>query len=291
MMKKILYFLCILLYINCNMLFYKKNEPEPYLSFIKDNYFGEILLKWEEKLPHPLSGTTLKRNYETEISIIQFQNIKNAISKKILKSLTFKNWILPESIYVLSIEPISLIFFYGEKPEDYGIKKSLGYYYEEKSEYNQLINTANLFSLDNIKFFLPSPDRNFIFMLTYNDKIQVYQINQNHLILQKEVSLPFRISDERFISWDPENYKGVYIYNNDQIYLYDINKNNINIAKKFPECIIPGTSFGGNIDSIGNQYLYDREKKQYYVISLKYYQNFYKKKLIDNPHKIRFSCY
>jgi len=54
----------VLFFAHCNMFFYKKNQPIPYLSFIEGDYFAEVLLQWKERLEHPLSGTTKKKGLQ-----------------------------------------------------------------------------------------------------------------------------------------------------------------------------------------------------------------------------------
>lgn len=283
-MKKIIVILLLFFFLNCNMIFYKKNQPEPYLSFIKDHYFAEILLSWKERLESPLSGTTKKKDYETEISVIQVSSDRDLITKKILRTIKFNNWILPESVYILNLDPIHMIFFYGKKPEEYGIKKLLGYYYENSEN-------SELFSIVEVKYFLPSPDKKYIFSINNQNYIQIHQINNDALTLFKETPLSIPLNDERFISWDPIDFNKIYLYNNNEVYVYDLTKNSVAKATKFPECINPGTSFGGNIDQEGYQYFFDSNKKNYYRIKLNNYRNFYHKSFINNPNKVQYSCF
>jgi len=279
----------LLFFAHCNMLFYKKNQPIPLLSFIEEDYFAEVLLHWKERLEHPLSGTTKKKDYRTDISIIQLTKNGNDINKSVKKTYSFPNWILPEFLYVINIHPMQILFFYGNTPEDYGIKNILGYYYEIHP--SNKIEIPQIVSIDNIQFFLPAPNKKFLFTITTNNKIQIYQINADKLTLQQETKLPLGITDVRLTTWDSQNFNLVYIYDNNKVYLYNIINNSLEVAKQFPECIFPGTSFGGNIDNEGNQFFYDVDNQKYSFVKLKNFSNFFKKRYINDPSKIQYSCF
>jgi len=279
----------VLFFAYCNMFFYKKNQPIPYLSFIEGDYFAEVLLQWKERLEHPLSGTTKKKDYKTDISIIQLTRNGNEINKSVKKTYSFSNWILPEFLYVININPLQILFFYGNKPEDYGIKNLFGYYYETNN--SNKIEISQIVSLDNIKFFLPSPNKKSLFTITTNHRIQIYQINADKLTLLQETNLPLGITDVRLSTWDPQNFNLIYIYDNNKVYLYNLINNSVEIAKQFPECIIPGTSFGGSFDNDGNQFFYDVDNQKYAFVKLKNFYNFYQKRYINDPSKVQYSCF
>lgn len=288
----LLVYLVFSYFLNCNMLFYKKNEPYPNFSFIEDNTFAEIYLRWEEKMEHPLSGTTKKRNYQTEIYISKF-NFENNQLKKVSQSqpIVFDFWIIPESVYVINTKRLTYLFLYGEKNQPYGMENTFGMYFINGKSTKQIVSSSNVISIMDVIYFLPSPDKENIFLLNKKNKIQIYKILENEIKLIQEIQLSFSFNDERYVSWDPKNFNQIYLYTTNNVYVYNIANNTINIAKTFPECINPGTSFGGSIDLNGNEFMFEQTKKEYYYIKLKNYKSFYKKNFIQNPRQVQFSCF
>lgn len=280
------------LFLNCNMIFYKKNEPFPNFSFIEDNTFAEIYLRWEEKIDHPLSGTTKKRNYQTEIYITQFKIEKDRLKKEYESSpIIFDFWIIPESVYVLNQDLILYLFLYGEKEQPYGIESYLGAYFLDSSLSKRKVSSSEVFKFVEAKYFLPSPDKEKIFVINKINKIQIYKILKNQIQLIQEKDLSFSYSGDRLVSWDPKNFQQLYLYNHEVVYVYNIINNSMSIAKTFPECINPGTSFGGSIDSNGNEIRFEQTKKEYYYIKLKNFKSFYQKNFIENSKFVKYSCY
>lgn len=278
--------------LNCNMIFYKKNQPYPIFSYIDEDIFAEIYLRWEEKMEHPLSGTTKKRNYQTEIYISQFKFENNRVKKvKQSSPIVFDFWIIPESMYVINTKPLTYLFLYGEKHKPYGIENAFGIYFIDSDSISRTISSSEVTTFSDIDYFLPSPDKVHILALSKKNKIQIYKIIERQIDLVREKSLSFALDDKRFISWDPKNFNQIYFYNSNIVYVYNHFNDSMDIAKTFPECIIPGTSFGGNVDMNGNEFSYEQANQEYYFIKLKKFKSFYKKNFIQNPRMVQFSCF
>ncbi len=278
---KIIYF--FILFIHCNMLFYKKNQPFPYLSFIQDHFFSEIFIFWEEKLEHPLSGTTKKKNYQTKIDIVSFEMQNEKVKNKtILHTLVLSKWLLPEFFYVISVDPLKIIFLYGEGDE-FGVNPKFGYYFKNE------IRT----SIKNIKNVVPSPDKTYVAVIenTKNKSLEIYNIQEENIHLIQKVLLPFDFTDERWITWDSQNRNRIYFYENHLVYEFDLDTKNFQKSKVFPECILPSTSFGLNIDQSGRQWIYDTELNDYRIQKIKSFKSFYHKKYISNPSQIQYQCF
>lgn len=270
------------------MLFYKKNQVYPLLSYIEENHFAEIYLIWDEKIEHPLSGTTKKKNYETEIQFIRIDLDKDIIkNKKILKSIRFSKWILPEFLFTLSLEPINVVFLYGDQQDPYGINTKIGQYY--KNELIQITNSEVL-----VKNILPSPDKNYFIVIELQKEkihnLKTYKIYDHKLIFLKEKEIPFFLSDERMITWDSKKRNLIFFYQSNEVYEYNLETNLFRKAKEFPECIFPPTSFGYNFDTNGNQFIYDTEEKRYRIQKINF-ESFYSKKYISDISKIQYQCF
>lgn len=270
------------------MLFYKKNQVYPLLSYIEENHFAEIYLIWEEKIEHPLSGTTKKKNYETEIQFIRLDLENNSIkNKKILKTIRFSKWILPEFFFTLSIEPLNVLFLYGDQQDPYGINTKIGQYYDK--EFIPIPNSQVL-----IKNILPSPDKQYFIVIELKQEkkhnLKIYKINDNQFILLKEKEIPFFLSDERMITWDSKKRNLIFFYESNEVYEYNLETNLFRKAKEFPECIFPYTSFGYNFDTSGNQFIYDTEEKRYRIQKMNF-KSFYSKKYISDSSKIQYQCF
>ncbi|MFN3604674.1 MAG: hypothetical protein ACK4UJ_08200 [Leptonema sp. (in: bacteria)] len=262
------------------MIFYKKNQPFPILSYIENSTFTEILLLWEEKLESPLSGTTKKKNYQTKINIIQLEIDQNVVKNKtILYSTTIPYWILSEFVYTIQIDPLKMFFLYGEG--EYGVHPKFGYYY--KDHWMEISK--------DVVYFVPSPNKNYLATLEKKDKtyLNIYQILDKEIeLLQKSTIF---LSKENYLTWDSKKRNIVYLYQENQVYEYNVDTNTLQKSKEYPECILPSTSFGLNRDNKGNQFFYDTEIKEYRIETIKEFKSFYEKKYIKDPSQIRHQCF
>lgn len=269
--------------LHCNMLFYRENQPYPLLSYIQDDVFSEILVLWEEKLEHPLSGTTKKRNYKTKMSILSFKIQNEKITEKtILDSFTISKWVLPESVYVISLDPLQVLFLCGEGSE-YGTNTKLSYYLKDEIK----------MTIENVKNVIPSPNKKFIATIeTQENKfLGIYSIQEGNIKLFQKVQIPFAFTDERWITWDSQNRNQIYFYENHQVFEFNLDTKEFKKSKIFPECILPSTSFGLNMDTMGRQFFYDSEIKDYRIQKMENFKSFFHKQYITNPSQIQYQCF
>ncbi len=261
------------------MIFYKKNKKLPYLSFIDENYYAEILIEWDEKIESPLSGTTKKKNYRTTINFLKYEVFNYEIQNyNKLYSIKAKQWILPENFFVISIDPVEIYYLYHESNDVSGQNRKLGKIKNMEIQYLEI---------DNLRALLPSPDKTKLFLLSQNNKFLLYDVIKGKIVQDKNPN--FEIFNEQMITWDSDS-KKIYVYLNEKVYSYDIIKNQVEIAKEFPECIHPTTTMGSALN--GKEYAihYDYETKQYILKKFTTFLSFKDKKLINDIRKVRFQC-
>lgn len=265
------------------MIFYQKNQIDRILSYVQDSMYLEISLHWKERLTHPLSGTTKKKDYQTKVKLVKFRNLTDPIE---IRNVTFDFWVIPESIYAMNVQPLTLLFLYG-KDDFFAQNPSMGLFIENKKEFYQFEDIERI--LDDVKFFYPSPEKNWI-IASKNHQTYILNYQKENQYVEVFKVLDLELIDRYSITWDSKVMDKFFFRTQDEIYEYQISNEKLQKAKLFPECFYPPTSFGTNFDDSGNFREFDRENQRY-VIRDYPKKNFYQKQYTHQVNAVRYQCF
>lgn len=229
---------------SCSAIFWRNGSQVYDPSYSETGESSAVLnIQYEEKNTwNPLDGTTIKRNYHSQILL--FKNEKERSQNKPLKVISLNSWILPDSVYFH--EKNSYLFFIRGTDDNFGTNPRKSYLYRISDE-KEFLNHGE----GDATLAIPSPDGGKIaIILSYPKDPETfsYKLLVREAVDQEKTD-PVRISfwpdnPGYVMTWDTDS--GNLFIRQDRIVLVKGSDKNQAIVptKTFPKCFLPGTSFG-----------------------------------------------
>ncbi len=250
----------------CRMLFWRSGGPDRSIAWLGGRSFAEVRLHYREKAPlDPLSGTTHKRDYRTEVLALEIRgkNVRSA------PAFEFPGWIVADSLY--AVRPNAFVFL-GGTGDDYG-SAARAVYVRERDAAVQLHDLPQDDSMQIIAA-VPSPDAKFVAVLeelrpgmdappgTDLWRLRIGVLASNKLQFANDVY----VSDIPYTDgpvWAPDS-GGAYVRAADRTIYVDARTNRARAAAE-PRCWQLRTNSGGSVSEDGVSIYYDEAGEEYLV--------------------------